>query len=234
MRQKLQTGSCVWLSDSDVQQKFYIDALIGEGASCIAYDAHWIDRAGAKVCCRIKECYPICADIQRSGETLVWTNADEKSRCCLRFRQMHDVIQRLKDCPDVGNNITGARLWKGNGTWYSVMDVNYGTTYDQICGQTLEQIIDTVLILTRIVGKLHAQSFLHLDIKPSNFLVCYSPNTWAWLFDVDSLISIEDVKTQKAQTNLYSQAWAAPEQICGKPHKLCPATDLYAIGAIYG
>ena len=49
---------------------------------------------------------------------------------------------------------------------------------------------------------------------------------------MDSVTSISDIKEGYIQSVSYSDGWAAPEQKQGKIGKLCPATDIYSIGAI--
>ena len=142
------------------------------------------------------------------------------------------MIVELRNSEEVGNNITTALLCEGNGTLYSVMEVNHASTFDQQRGLSLYQVLETLRILTDIVGALHQKGFLHLDIKPENYLVSYRPTTNIWLFDVDSLVSMEALRAGTILACSYSPDWAAPEQIRGLTNKYCPATDLYAIGAI--
>lgn len=142
------------------------------------------------------------------------------------------MVVRLRNTETVGNNTTGATLFEGNGTLYSVMDINYGVTYDRDRDENLHSILDTMCVLTEIVGSLHDAGYLHLDIKPVNFLVSHKPNTNVWLFDVDSLTSIRELSEGLVKHTPYSNGWAAPEQLLGKVNRLCPATDLFAIGSI--
>ena len=43
---------------------------------------------------------------------------------------------------------------------------------------------------------------------------------------------MEDIASGKVKCVSYSKGWAAPEQMQGRIDKLCPATDVYSIGAI--
>lgn len=233
MRTYLSPGAVIELTcDDGATRKFQIDRVIGDGANCIAYEAHRTDRAGPARNYRIKECYPYGAQIERAEMQLNWANENERMSAFLRIRKAHDLIVELRNAEAVGNNITSAELCEGNGTLYSVMEVNHAKTYNKEVDSDLHGILETMLVLTKVVGSLHNQGYLHLDIKPSNFLVNHRPKTNIWLFDVDSLTSMEELKEGTVQATSFSQRWAAPEQIRGQADKLCPATDLFAIGAI--
>ncbi len=56
------------------------------------------------------------------------------------------------------------------------MDITYGVTYDEDEHSSLEEIIDTMMVLTKTISNLHKEGYLHLDLKPSNFLVSYDPS----------------------------------------------------------
>jgi serine/threonine protein kinase len=49
---------------------------------------------------------------------------------------------------------------------------------------------------------------------------------------VDSVTPIAALASGKVKCVSYSKGWAAPEQMHGRIDKLCPATDIYSIGAI--
>lgn len=232
MRERLSPGTIITLHCDGAPRQFQIDAVIGDGASCIAYDAHRTDGNGASLRYRLKECYPFHAQIERKGTQLLWASDSEKQAAIQRLERSHRLIVKLCNDKSVGNNITRAELCEGNGTLYAVMDVNHAKTYAFDDDQNLHSILDTMRVLTEVVGNLHAQGYLHLDIKPDNFLVSHRPSTNVWLFDVDSLASMDDLKSGAVQSISYSQQWAAPEQLLGQTGKLCEATDLFSIGAV--
>ena len=233
MRTELSPGTVIELScDDGAVRKFQIDQVIGNGANCIAYEAHRAEDIGPTRNYRIKECYPYDAHIERLGTQLKWENDSERSAAFARLQNAHELIVELRNVETVGNNVTAAELHEGNGTLYSVMEVNHAKTYDKDSDSDLHRILETMRVLTEVVGNLHEQGYLHLDIKPENFLVNHRPNTNIWLFDVDSLVSMKELESGEVQTVSYSQRWAAPEQLRGQVDKICPATDLYAIGAI--
>lgn len=232
MRKSLTAGTVIQLDCDGAKRQFQIDHVIGDGASCIAYDAHCLDTASGAYLCRIKECYPFHAKIFRDGNSLIWEDAGERDTAFAKMRKTHSVLVGLRNSSEVGNSITTAFLCEGNGTLYSVMEVNHAQTFDREESTDLYALLETMRVLTQIVGNLHKKGYLHLDIKPENFLVRHDPTTNIWLFDVDSLTELSVLKEGIVRSISYSPEWAAPEQLRGLTGKLCPATDLYAIGAI--
>lgn len=228
MRTQLSKGTIVTLNSKE----YLIHSVIGDGASCIVYNVSSTDTFGITRYYRMKECYPYNAQCHREGSKLVWENTAQQQVAFERFIQSAKVIAQLRNEESVGNNFTGTELYEGHGTLYAIMDVNHAQTYSHDQTESLHQILQTILKLTRIVNELHNQGFLHLDIKPENFLVRYDPDISIWLFDVDSLVSVHDLHSGNISYTSYSRGWAAPELVLGKITSICAATDLYAIGSI--
>lgn len=228
MRETLPNGTIVTLRGKD----YRIETVIGEGGSCIVYDASAENEFGTIRKYRLKECYPYNASCHREGNELIWDDAMKRITGFERFRKSVTVLSTLRDEESLGNYFTESEPYEANGTLYAVMPVNHAKTYDKDYSMNLHQILQTILKLTRITAKLHSYGYLHLDIKPENFLVEYDPDPNIWLFDVDSLIPISDLQNGRASFYSYSREWAAPELVQGKLRRVCYATDLYSIGAI--
>lgn len=94
----------------------------------------------------------------------------------------------------------------------------------------LYHILNTLLTLTDCVKALHTAGLLHLDLKPSNFLVPYTggmelnTNTIS-LFDVNTLYDVESTVPKLAGT----RGFCAPEVMRGRAEN---RSDIYSIGAI--
>ncbi|MEE0264240.1 MAG: hypothetical protein UD936_01300 [Acutalibacteraceae bacterium] len=210
-------------------REYTIDTVIGDGATCIVYSAYYEDNLGLPHRVNIKECYPYNADVIREGETLVWMSENERIQKQLSFTTTYKKLMNNQK----GNYIVHAfDIGRCNETLYIVMDANDGVTFDNDNANNLSDILTTVKLLAYVVGEYHKNGYLHLDIKPSNFLVYPRPSDHIILFDMDTITPIEDIKSGKVQVCSYSDDWAAPEQKQGKINKLCPTTDIYAIGAV--
>lgn len=210
-------------------REYTIDTVIGDGATCIVYSAYYEDNLGLPHRVNIKECYPYNADIVRYGNTLVWKSDAERVHNLSAFSTAYKKLMSTQK----GNFVVHAfNIDKYNETLYIVMDANDGVTFDNDNTDNLVDILKTVKLLSYVVGEYHKSGYLHLDIKPSNFLVYPRPSDHTILFDMDTITPIEDIKSGKVKVCCYSEDWAAPEQKQGKVSKLCPATDIYAIGAV--
>lgn len=212
---------------------YIIDRVIGDGASSIVYEAHYVDNAYGKHDVRLKECYPYASNIQRSGAELIWADSETAMNDKVAFTTAYHKLLEFQNTTKLRNSTAHIfDLCEANGTLYSVMDVNEGQTFEQDNSEKLSDILKTTLALARVVEKYHNNGYLHLDIKPSNFLVIPETRELVILFDVDSVASMEDIASGKVKCVSYSKGWAAPEQMQGRIDKLCPATDIYSIGAI--
>ena len=212
---------------------YVIDRVIGDGASSIVYEAHYIDNAYGRHDVRIKECYPYASNIQRNGAELVWADVATATNDKVAFTTAYHKLLDFQNSSKLRNSTAHIfDLCEANGTLYSVMDVNEGKTFEQDDSEKLSDILKTTLALARVVEKYHNNGYLHLDIKPSNFLVIPETRELVILFDVDSVTPMADIASGKAKCVSYSKGWAAPEQMQGRIDKLCPATDIYSIGAI--
>lgn len=210
-------------------RSYTVDSVIGDGATCIVYSAYYDDNIGLPHRVNIKECYPYNANMIRSEKSLFWESEEEKNQSLDSFYSAYEKLMNYQN----GNFTAHAfDICEANGTLYIVMDANEGATFDKDDSASLTDILKTVRLLAYVVGNYHRNGYLHLDIKPSNFLVYPRPSEHIVLFDMDTVMAIDDIKSGKVKCVPYSKGWAAPEQMQGHINKLCPATDIYSIGAI--
>lgn len=215
---------------------FTIDSVLGHGANCIVYNAHYDDRSKHCKEVIIKECYPVRASVSRQEHTLSWDSADEMQSAFDRMQRSYDLASEMQDS-DVTRSASVYTLDKisANGTQYIIMIPQHGHSYDKDKSTDIANIIRTVLALCNAVGLYHQAGYLHLDIKPSNFIATTDHTGKGKniaLFDLDTLVALDDIQSALVAGVSYTKEWAAPEQKQMQIAKLCPATDLYAIGAI--
>lgn len=232
MRTELQPGTIITLLSDGAPFEFRIDCVIGDGASCIVYEATMMSGANTGLRYRIKECYPHNAAISRRGTTLLWEDEAEREQAYRGIRLTHSLLLQLRNDEQLGDSIVHSFLCEGDGTLYVVMSLTHARTYEQETELSIHSALETARVLATHIGQLHAKGLLHLDIKPANFLVKHRPSTAIWLFDVDSFTAMSDIAAGQVASYPYSKGYAAPEQLCGKNKKLSPATDIYAIGSI--
>ena len=213
--------------------EYIIDSVVGDGATCIVYSARYTDHAGLSHSVLLKECYPYADNIIRDGNILSWSIENERQKSLSSFKTAYEKLMTMQNIAKLRNSTSHAfDLFEANGTLYSVTDITEGTTFDKDKSRSLADILKTVLALSKVVQKYHNNGYLHLDIKPGNFLVIPETRELVVLFDLDSVTSIEDIKSGKVKCVPYSKGWAAPEQMQGHINNLCPATDIYSIGAV--
>lgn len=214
---------------SSTGREYIIDTVIGSGATCIVYSGHYIDNAGVSHDIRVKECYPYNSLVERKGEELIWNTEADKEYSVRTFSEAYEKLMKNQ----MGNfTVNAFDLINANKTLYIIMDSSDGITFDKENSVSIYDILYTIKLLAYVVGEYHKKGYLHLDIKPENFLVFPRPSEHIILFDMDSITSISDIKERKVKGISYSAHWAAPEQIQGKYNKLCPATDIFSIGAV--
>lgn len=212
-------------------QTYIIDSVAGDGANCIVYFAHYQDNAGYTHDVLLKECYPAASNISRTENDLIWIDSAEQNRDIAAFQDAYKKLMQAQNTEKNRNStVVAFQTFNANGTMYSVVHKDIGVTYDKEAGKSLLENLETALALTKTVKNYHGNGYLHLDIKPSNFLVIPETRQLVKLFDLDTVMPKAEIAT--AQCIPYSEEWAAPEQLQGQRNKICEATDLYAIGAI--
>ena len=223
------------LSQGALVRQYIIDKRIGEGASCLVYEAHYLDSGNHRKESILKECYPYKAGITRVGNKIIWSDPAEQDNALSRFDTAYEVAAKIQNTAGAKSvSVYSLDKFEENGTKY-VATIPNGNSYDKNESEDIADILRTALALTNAVDLYHKAGYLHLDIKPSNFIATEDQTGKGKnivLFDVDTVVSLEDVQNGNLRSISYSKEFAAPEQKMQQTKKLCPATDLYAVGAV--
>lgn len=215
---------------------FEIDSVIGKGANCVVYKAHYTDSSGYSKNVILKECYPHFADITRNDDMLIWNNTEETKAAYDRFQRTYDLEDKMQKSGITNSaSVITLDMFRANGTQYIVSIPQNEPSYDKNSNTSIIDILRTALALCNAVGLYHQAGYLHLDVKPSNFIVTDDHTRQGKniaLFDLDTLVSFEELNSQSIKSVSYSDGFAAPEQKQQQIKKLCPATDLFAVGAV--
>ncbi len=144
------------------------------------------------------------------------------------FFEEAKVLVKLKH----PNIVEVTNFFQANSTVYMVMTYDYGITLDKILKNRIftltEDIILTIFkrLLTGI-ELIHANQFLHLDIKPANILI--RPGFDPLLLDFGAIQQFPSAPKQ-IHTRVCTQGFSPTEQYATHGN-LGPWTDIYAIGA---
>lgn len=215
---------------------YIIDGVLGSGATCIVYDAHFEDSHGHKKAVKLKECYPYGFAIERTSNDLVWQKEDEKASAMAKFKLSYDILSKMQNEETVKDvSVYTLDMFEANNTQYIATIPTVGESYDKCSNDDIVDIVTTCLALTNAVEKLHKQGHLHMDIKPENF-IAYDDQTKKGknvaLFDMDTFLSFDEIKNGTVRCVSYSEEWAAPEVKSRRFKSLCPATDIFSIGVV--
>ena len=177
----------------ELNNKMYtVKSVIGDGATCVVYSAEYKDSNGYPHRVNIKECYPYNATITREGVVFNWDNNDDKEK---HLKAFDGTYKKLNEWQEGIANVSVYDICDKNNTKYIIMEHNKNcVTFDKDTPETLCVILKTVKLLAHYVGKYHQSGYLHLDIKPSNFLVYPRPSDHIVLFDLDTVTAISDIE----------------------------------------
>ncbi|MBQ9142228.1 MAG: protein kinase, partial [Lachnospiraceae bacterium] len=237
MRQALEEGKKYILHNEDVPERvFYITKVIGYGASCIVYDGYYRDDM-VRHYVRIKECFSeYYAEDERASNMVVWKSEEAKAAAFEKWKRAFHMQLIMQEKYELVNSTSALidKMYMGNNTLYMIMAVDNGKTYDELEPEfkNIHEILCTIDALAEVVGRYHREGFLHLDIKPQNFLVLPGRHKQVKLFDFDSFVSMDDIQEGMVEHISYSGEWAAPEVRQGRIHKISEASDIYSLGMI--
>ena len=234
MRERLEKNIQLNLKNNNLQKTFIIDSFVGEGASCLVYDAKYIDELGIIRNVRIKELYPLECKEVRNNHHIIWPNEDRKNYYIPQFENLYSRQIRFQNMANITNSSSQIidNIYEANNTKYIILDCANGKTFDKYQPNHLQNIFEVILSLTKLVKKYHDNGYLMLDIKPENFLTIDETNQLIKYLDFDSILSLYIIKNNNMTDLSCSLKYAAPELLRGDVSKIDKCSDIYSIGAI--
>ena len=219
--------------------QYEIESVSGTGASCIVYKARYYDKNKQSHLVQIKEFYPCNLEIYRekNNNNLICADTErfkiEKERFLVNAKKLAELNN-----DETTNSVTPfqSESFEANNTGYSVVAYGAGNIYSEENLQTMElaKLLEIIKNLARAVELFHKNGYVHLDIKPENFLVDNTDHIT--LFDIDSVTSCDEINNEIIQNISHTKKWAAPEvrQAAekGKNTNISYTADIYSIGLI--
>ena len=218
---------------------YTIENELARGASCIVYEATYVNNSGTKKVVRIKECYPFTLTIERCADgSLVPIESDRN-----KFEERKD---KMRFAFDLGNelfNTSGLTnftsntvdIYELNNTIYVVTTYQEGATLSYHRFSSLKDCIAVVKSTAKVIAKIHTKGYLYLDIKPENIFSLAGTYDIVQLFDFDSLVPMKAMEqgTDDCEYKIsYTKGFSALELKIGNQKKVGKHTDVYAIGAV--
>lgn len=261
-------------TDGTNPEEYYIKSVIGEGGSCVCYDAVRKLNNGMIETGKLKEFYPIDYAIGNEHKYYslervdgqLYPNAGTVRKfdiMCEEFIESYRVLREvivenqrnetLHNYIQIGEVLYGLpRIIKyesgdqeiRKSTVYIWSGGYSGEGFDKYLEKVkknpavnpeknLENILSAVYNLTDCIKAMHTAGLMHLDIKPSNFMVQSDtdsrirPDSIS-LFDVNTLCSVHNKNKFKCAAG--TRGFSAPEIMLNKPFD--NRSDIYSIGAM--
>lgn len=240
-REPLKNGTKLVLRklEGNAKETFKIQSFIGAGGVCLAYDV--ICQNG--MAGRLKEFCPIHDSKNgqkmfiRRGVFLIENPLfqDEESKIYLKkrflhgFEKMKDIHRRMEksrnEMPGYGD------LYCMGDTMYWFMTYDEGTCYSEIKDESLSEICEIGLAVTRAIDRYHKLGYLHLDIKDANIFVLSQTRDYIKLIDFDNILPKTQIQNVEYVIG-FTNSTSAPEVVNGYRERICEASDYYSIGAM--
>lgn len=231
LRTALPCGTVLTFED----KQYLINSEVGRGGSCIVYDAEQISADGTAQIVRIKELYPAYENIRRNDDNSLIVPLESQKRFEAYFQRSRKAFaqnQQFRTTQGLINStIDTTELYRTNGTVYSVMRCVEGCDYGKAEDDSIKSVLTRVLALSKVLKKYHENGYLHLDVKPENVFIIPETKEHIVLFDFDSLISFDELRSGNVVFST-SDGYTAPEVLHGQIRSIGVRADFYAVGAL--
>lgn len=227
--------------------KYVIGDKIGEGASCLVYEARSNEESlpGSHITYRriIKECFPLSNDLSRNSQGDIVGDTDNDNAFAAekkRFEMAYERTADLRNQKSLTNYIVEAiGIFTENNTVYSVFGVSEGSDYERSLQHSFENstygnlsdVFKLFIDISKVICRFHEAGMLCLDIKPQNIFI-EKDTEKIKILDFDSFVTQAEAKDRSLEYISFSKGFAAPEQLRGEWNQISERTDIYAIGAM--
>lgn len=219
-----------------LRNRYRIDSKLASGGFGITYKAYdtMLDTQVA-----VKEFYmsKFCSR-ERSSGTMIPANTQEAAATLDTFKRKFikeaKILSHLRENPHIVNV---SDVFEDYGTAYYVMDYIDGVSlekYVQQYGRLNED--HATAILKNIMEPLvyiHSKNYLHLDLTPRNIMVTSSGQIVLIDFGVSKHYDVSSGEESTTTPIPRSPGYAPLEQYQNEVKMFYPATDIYALGAVY-
>ena len=204
-----------------------VSEVIGQGGSCIVYDAFYTDIYGIQHDCILKQLHPIRQNVE-------WNKVEVSKTELERFMRASAVQKTIGIQSDTINSTS--LLYDvfsyRDSVYFQLSEKNFGNSLDRIHFDSINDYLFILLQTAKIIGEYHKQGWLHLDIKPQNIFCKTDSNSYTvTMFDFDSMIKTDTI-SDSSNIISCSRDYAPPEILHLQRNKIGIASDFYEIGCM--
>lgn len=212
---------------------------LARGASCIVYDASYVNNSGVEKTVRIKECYPFALTVNRLEDgSLSPAESDisgfEERK--LKMRLAFDLGNELFSTSGLTNFTTNTvDIYEFNNTVYIVTAYQEGEALSYGKFSSLKDCIAVVKSTAKVIEKIHRMGYLYLDLKPENVISLAGTTELVQLCDFDSIVPMSAFSKAAKDCEYkisYTKGFSALELQLGNQKRIGKYTDVYAVGAV--
>ena len=211
--------------------KYKIIRVLGQGGFGITYEAEHV-LLWKRVA--VKEFFvgDFCSRDKTNGHVTVATQKKKALVDKLRSKFI-DEARSLSGLHHTGI-VSVSDVFEENGTAYFVMDYIDGKSLSEIVREqgplSEEHAVRYIKQVAAALQYVHANNYLHLDIKPGNIMI--ASNDIPVLIDFGASKQYDEEAGENTSTLLgKTPGYAPPEQMSNGVQKFLPATDIYSLGA---
>lgn len=238
MSRCLKIGSEIVLNSNGNITDFTVDKIKGIGGSCIAYEVSFYESESILHKGILKEFCPAYLEdeFKRDNYNIIVPDKYIKQfqKDLSNFKDTYKTINEY-----IANNASASNyhpvqlgLYEGNNTLYTLSSYDYGKSFDKLQDGSLYSLLKIMLAVAKGVEQYHNAGFLHLDIKPKNILVLDDVTDIIKLFDFDSLLKIDDIKSGTVREIPVPEDYYVPELNDLNIRNIGIQTDIFEIGAM--